>query len=347
MKNADPDFAIEFIAQLLFSCIFLILTAMTSITPLPKIALLILIHMSEENQRRIAAMFDFVYAPDPASRAAMIAAAADPAHAVHATQAVLTNGTAGLSAVEMRALPNLTLVCAQGAGVENIDAVHAAAHGIEVANGAGTNENVVADQALALLLAVVRAIPQFDRACREGVWRDALPMRPQLSGKCLGVVGLGNIGQKIARRAAAFDMQIAYCGRSQRPDVSYPYYAHVAELAAWSDVLVLATPGGAATRHLVSSAELKALGPDGYLVNIGRGSVVDTAALAQALRNGEIAGAGLDVYESEPLPPAALLDLPNVVLSPHVAGRSPEAINASISAFMAHAARHFASRGHE
>ena len=317
---------------------------MTSIASSPKIPLLILIHMSEENQRRIAAMFDFVYAPDPASRAAMIAAAADPAHPVHATQAVLTNGTAGLTASEMQALSNLTLVCAQGAGVENIDAVHAAAHGIEVANGAGTNENVVADQALALMLAVVRAIPQFDRACRDGIWRDALPMRPQLSGKRLGVVGLGAIGQKIARRAAAFDMQIAYCGRSQRSEISYPYFPQVVQLAAWCDVLVLATPGGAATRHLVGSAELKALGAGGYLVNIGRGSVVDTAALAQALRDGDIAGAGLDVYESEPLPPAVLLDLPNVVLSPHVAGRSPEAINASISTFLEHATRHFASR---
>lgn len=341
MKNEDHDFAIKSIVLIPN---FYVHTNMTAIEKSPKISLLILIHMSQDSLVRIGAVCDFQYAPDPASRAAMIAAAADPAHQMHVTQAVLTNGTTGFTASEMAALPQLTLVCALGAGVENIDAEHAAAHGIEIANGAGTNEDVVADHALALLLAVVRAIPQFDRACRDGVWRDALPMRPQLAGKRLGVVGLGAIGQKIARRAAAFDMEIAYCSRSQRSDVSYPWYPQVVQLAAWGDVLVLATPGGAATRHLISSTELKALGPGGYLVNIGRGSVVDTAALAQALRIGEIAGAALDVYESEPVPPAALLNLPNVVLSPHVAGRSPEAIEASVGTFLEHAMRHFASR---
>jgi len=301
--------------------------------------LLVLIAMGEARLVPLRERFELVYAPDKTTRA----------HAV-ATQGanvriVLTNGTTGLTAAEIDAMPTLTLVCAFGAGHENIDVAHARARGVAVANGAGTNDDCVADHAMALLLGSVRALTQLDRACRDGVWRDALPMRPQVSGKKLGILGLGAIGRKIARRAAAFDMAVAYHNRSRIDGLPYAYLSSAEALARWCDAMVVATPGGAATRHLVDARVLGALGPNGFLVNVARGSVVDTEALAEALRSGVIAGAALDVYESEPAPPAALLDLPNVLLTPHVAGWSPEATQASVDRFMANAEGHFAGRG--
>jgi lactate dehydrogenase-like 2-hydroxyacid dehydrogenase len=137
-------------------------------------------------------------------------------------------------------------------------------------------------------------------------------------------------------------MEVGYHNRSARSDVAHRYFADVMALAAWADVLVIATPGGADTQHLVNAQVLQALGPRGYVVNIARGSVIDTAALAQALRDGTIAGAGLDVYASEPAPPAELLDLDTVVLTPHVAGWSPEAVQASVDRFLENARRHLA-----
>jgi lactate dehydrogenase-like 2-hydroxyacid dehydrogenase len=301
-----------------------------------KPSLLILIPLHDESLAQVRASFDVVYAPTPAERSAAV-----PAHGA-ALRAVLTNGTNGLSADELDQLPNLEFVSALGAGYENIAVERARERGIVLCNGAGTNDDCVADHAFALLLAVVRDIPQRDRATREGVWRDALPMRPSVSGKRLGVVGLGNIGSKVARRAAGFDIETGYHNRKPRAGETLRYFDSVTSLAQWSDYLVVATPGGAATHHLIDHAVLEALGPRGFLVNVSRGSVVDTAALAQALQAGTIAGAGLDVYEGEPKPPAALVTLDNVVLTPHVAGTSPEAIGASVRNFIENATRHFA-----
>ena len=160
----------------------------------------------------------------------------------------------------------------------------------------------------------------------------------------MGILGLGTIGRKIAQRGAAFDMTVGYHNRSRRPEVSLRYFDTLLDLAAWCDFLVVATPGGAGTRHLVDAPVLRALGADGFLVNIARGSIVDTEALANALRNGQFGGAGLDVYESEPQPPAALLDLPNVVLTPHVAGSSPEAKQATLESFLDNASLHFSGQ---
>ncbi|HEY9065528.1 MAG TPA: 2-hydroxyacid dehydrogenase [Burkholderiaceae bacterium] len=305
-----------------------------------KPVLLVLIPMPEPRLEQLRERFEVHHAPSPAQRADAVA--------VHgaAIQVVLTNGTTGLRADEIEAMPNLTLACALGAGYENLALDAARARGIVLANGAGTNDDCVADHALALMLACVRTIPQFDAACRRGLWRDALTMQPQLAYKRLGVLGMGMIGRKIAQRAAAFEMPVGYHNRSARSDLPAPYryFESVQALAQWCDVLVVAAPGGAATRHLVDASVLKALGPGGYLVNIARGSLVDTAALATALRAGEIAGAGLDVYESEPQPPAELLDLPNVVLTPHVAGTSPEAVQASLQCFLDNAELHFAGK---
>jgi D-3-phosphoglycerate dehydrogenase len=301
----------------------------------PAPVLLILNPMADAHRDAIAAVYDVIYAPGSTPRAEAIAR--DGAR----IEAVLTIGSIGLTAAEIDAMPRLSLVCALGAGYENIAVAHAKSRGIVVANGAGTNDDCVADHAMALLLAAVRAIPQFDRACRAGVWRSELPTQPNVSGKRLGLLGFGAIGRKIARRAAGFDMEIGYCTRTARDDADHPWFDSATALAAWCDFLIAATPGGPSTRHLVDARVLAALGPQGYLVNISRGSVVDTAALADALRHGRIRGAGLDVYESEPQPPVELLAFDGVVLTPHVAGTSPEAVQATVDRFLANAKRHF------
>lgn len=302
-------------------------------SPVP--ALLVLNPIADAHRDAIAAVYEVIYAPDATQRAAAISRDGPR------VQAVLTIGSIGLTAAEMDAMPELSLVCALGAGYENIAVAHATSRGIVVANGAGTNDDCVADHAMALLLAAVRAIPQFDRACRAGVWRSALPTQPNVSGKRLGLLGFGAVGRKIARRAAAFDMPIGYCTRTARDDVDHRWFDSATALAGWCDFLIVATPGGASTRHLVNADVLAALGPQGYLVNISRGSVVDTAALADALRHGCIRGAGLDVYESEPQPPIELFEFDGVVLTPHVAGTSPEAIQATVDRFLQNAALHF------
>lgn len=299
--------------------------------------LLVLIHLSDSSFATISEHYDILYAPDKQRRADMIAG---PAKHV---AVVLTNGGTGLTADEMRALPRLQLVCAFGAGYENVDVAHAESASIDIATGAGTNEDCVADHAMGLLLATVRHIPALDQTTRAGGWRDSLPLQPQVTGKRLGIVGLGNIGKKIARRAAGFDIDVGYCNRKKRDDVDFHYFPDVAQLAAWADFIIIAAPGGADTKHLVSERVINELGPQGYLVNIGRGSIVDTAALAAALREGRLAGAGLDVYESEPKPPQELIGLSNVVLTPHIAGWSPESIDASVQQFLRNCEEHFAA----
>ena len=278
--------------------------------------------------------FDVIYAPEADQAEAAIAA-----HGA-CVQCVCTIGASGLSAAQMQRMPQLTLVCAMGAGYENIDVTYAKAHGIAVGNGAGTNDECVADHAMGLLIAAVRGIVKLDKATRAGIWRSAMPLPANVSGKRLGIVGLGTIGAKIAKRAAAFDMQIGYHNRKPKEGVSHQYFDDLLALAAWADVLLVATPGGAGTKHLVNAVILKALGERGVVVNIARGSVIDTQALAEALRNGRLAGAGLDVYESEPLPPQELMDLDSVVLTPHVGGWSPEAVQNSVDRFIANMRNH-------
>ena len=306
---------------------------------LDKIPLLVISAQSKAHQAVLAERFDLTYAPTAAERAAAIAT-----HGAR-IRAVLTIGVIGLTAEEIAVMPALELVCCMGAGYELVAVEAARARGIAVANGAGTNDACVADHAFGLVIAAVRNFRELDRLCRDGVWRLAIEQPPQVSGKRLGIVGLGNIGLKVARRGEAFDMPVGYHNRNPRKGVAHRYFDSVLALAQWCDVLVLAAPGGAATQHMVDAQVLDALGPQGFLVNVGRGSVVDTDALAAALREGRIAGAGIDVYESEPERPEALIGLPNVLLTPHLAGWSPESTEASFQRFLANAEGHFAGRG--
>ncbi|AKM32362.1 hydroxyacid dehydrogenase [Pandoraea faecigallinarum] len=248
---------------------------------------------------------------------------------------VLTNGTTGLSAAQMDALPQLGLVCAFGAGYERIDVAAAARRGIAVAHAPNTNGETVADHALALMLAVSRGLITLDRAVKAGGWAKHRAPRPTLHGARLGVVGLGNIGHAIAMRAEGFGMSVGYHARTVRPGCRWQHFHTIGELADASDFLVLACPGGPATRHLVNAEVLARLGASGFLVNVARGSVVDTSALIEALCDGVIAGAALDVFEDEPTVPSALRMLENVVLTPHVSGRSPAALQAQVDLLLA------------
>ncbi len=257
---------------------------------------------------------------------------------------ILTNGTTDIPRALIEALPGLSIICAQGVGHEGVDLQATRDHGIAVTNGTGTNAPSVADHAMALMLAVMRDLPGLDRFVRAGGWRKGDTMRPMVTGKRAGILGLGDIGQRIARRCAGFDMPIAYHNRRPIADVDYAYASSPLALAAMSDVLMIAVPGGAATRHIIGAAELEALGPQGFLVNVGRGSVVETGALIAALRDGRLAGAALDGGEGEPDVPPALLELPNVILSPHMAGRAPETIAATLTLVLRNLEARFAGR---
>ena len=261
-----------------------------------------------------------------------------------AIRAIITNGTTLISADLIDALPNLGIICAQGVGFEGIDLAAAQARGIVVTHGHGANAECVADHTLALMLALLRDIRTNDAIVRDGGWRDGDTMRPIASGKRLGILGLGDIGRRIARRAAAFNMTVAYHNRREMPESGFCYHASPLALAEWADILVVVVPGGSETRHLIGAAELAALGPAGFLVNVGRGSVVDTAALIAALTHHRLAGAALDVVEGEPVVPAALRALPNVLLTPHMAGRSPESTAATIGLVIDNLVAHLAGK---
>jgi lactate dehydrogenase-like 2-hydroxyacid dehydrogenase len=220
-------------------------------------------------------------------------------------------------------LPALEIVASFGVGYDNVDAPLAASRGVVVTNTPGVLDEEVADLAIGLLIATIRQLPQADRFVRDGRWPDgAFPLSPTLRGRKIGILGLGAIGKAIARRLAGFDVEIAYHGRSRKADVHYAYHPTLGGLAAASDVLIVIVPGGAATRHAVDRAVLAALGPNGVLINVSRGSVVDEDALIDALRTGTILAAGLDVYADEPNVPHALIDLPNTVLLPHLGSAS-------------------------
>jgi lactate dehydrogenase-like 2-hydroxyacid dehydrogenase len=226
-------------------------------------------------------------------------------------------------------LPNAEIISSFGVGYDNVDAAEAGRRGIIVTNTPGVLDDEVADLTLGLLLATLRKIPQADRYLREGRWLEApFPLSSTLRDRKVGIVGLGRIGKAIARRLSGFDVSIAYHGRTQQDDVAFTYHPTAVGLAQACDVLIVITPGGASTRHLINAEVLKALGPNGILINVARGSVVDEQALIEALRSGTILSAGLDVYEDEPRVPQELIDLEHVVLLPHIASGSVHTRNA-------------------
>jgi len=220
-------------------------------------------------------------------------------------------------------LPALEVIANFGVGYDNIDAADAARRGVVVTNTPGVLDDEVADLAIGLLLATIRQLPQADRHVRTGAWPNGpFPLSPTLRGRRIGILGMGGIGRAIARRLAGFDVAIAYHSRREHPDTGLAYHPTLLSLAAASDVLIVIVPGDAATRHMVDRVVLAALGRDGIVINVARGSVVDQDALIEALEAGTILSAGLDVYADEPHVPQALIDLPQVVLLPHIGSAS-------------------------
>jgi lactate dehydrogenase-like 2-hydroxyacid dehydrogenase len=223
----------------------------------------------------------------------------------------------------MRRLPNLEIVASFGVGYEHVDAKWAGEHEIIVTHTPGVLDDEVADMAMALTIMAVRRLPQAERHLRAGEWLNgAFPLTSSLRGRTMGIVGLGRIGKAIAARAVSFGLDVVYHGRRAQPEIPYRFYSSLIEMAKACDILMISAPGGPETRGLVGADVLAALGPDGVLVNIARGTLVDEKALIEALKAGTILAAGLDVFENEPHVPAELIALDNAVLLPHVGSAS-------------------------
>lgn len=243
-------------------------------------------------------------------------------------RAMITAGGQVIPASVLDTLPSLGAIICYGTGYDGVDLAEAARRNIVVGNSPAANAAAVADLAMTLMLATTRRLMPADEYVRGGGWSGGKPaplMRPPhgMTGRKVGIYGMGEIGRKIAARCAAFETEVGYYSRSKH-DVPYAYHASLAALAEWSDILMIAVRAGADTQHAVNADILKLLGPQGTVVNISRGSVIDQNALVAALEDKVIAGAGLDVFEKEPHAPDALTSLPNVVLTPHVGGHTIE-----------------------
>jgi len=256
-----------------------------------------------------------------------------------------TFGPLAIDGKLMDALPKLEIISNFGVGVDAINLDDAKKRRIIVTNTPDVLNECVADTAIALVLNTLRKFPQSERHLRAGHWvaRGAYPLTTSLGGKTLGVLGLGRIGEAVAKRAAACGMKIRYHNRNKK-DVPYPYDPDPAALAKNSDVLMVVTPGGSETARLVNEKVLQALGPDGYLVNIARGSVVDEPVLLRYLQEKKIAGAGLDVYADEPRVPPEFFTLDNAVIFPHVASATVETRKAMGELQVENLRRHFAGK---
>ena len=252
-------------------------------------------------------------------------------------------GESSVSRQLMEQLPALEIVSIMGVGYDGVDVAAALERRIAVTHTPNVLNDEVADLAFGLMLSVARQIPQADRYVRQGRWaRDgAMPLARKVSGARLGIVGLGRIGLAIAKRAEAFGMPVAYTARGVKPGAAYSFYPTATALAAQVDFLIVITPGGAGTRHLINAEVLQALGPGGYLINVARGSVVDEVALIDALQKGVIAGAGLDVFEKEPHVPEAFWAMDNVVLTPHIGSATRQTRQAMADLAAANLQAHF------
>jgi lactate dehydrogenase-like 2-hydroxyacid dehydrogenase len=240
--------------------------------------------------------------------------------------AVATDGHYGVKPDVMAHLPNLKVISCYGVGYDNIDAKACAARGIVVTHTPNVLNAEVANTALLLWLATSRRLVRDDRYIRDGRWakEGPTPLTRSVDNRTIGFLGMGRIGEEIARRLQIFNPTIVYHTRTKKPDSPYRYYADLVDMARDVDVLICITPGGAATRHLVNRAVLDALGPEGTLINVGRGTVVDEGEMVKALAEGRLGNAGLDVFEAEPKVPEALYAMDNVTLLPHVGSATVE-----------------------
>ena len=261
-------------------------------------------------------------------------------------RAVVTTGALGLKAADMAALPALEIIAVNGVGLDGVDLDAARARGIAVTTTPNVLTDDVADVALGLLLASVRHIVLLDRFVRDGAWERRETVKPAFSlrGKTAGIFGFGQIGQAIALRLAAFGVQVRYYQPRAKPGVTAPRAESLLALAHESDYLIVCAPGTPATRHAVNAEVLAALGPQGTLINIARGALIDEEAMTEALAEGRLGAAGLDVFADEPKVPAALRALPNVVLTPHVGSLTVETRHAMGQLVVDNLQAHFAGQ---
>jgi len=235
-------------------------------------------------------------------------------------RAIATGGQFAVTAATMEKMPKLEIVSNFGVGYDSVDAKWAGGHGIVVTNTPDVLNDEVADTTVALLLNTLRELPEAEKYLRAGKWLEKpYPLTNTLRDRTIGIVGMGRIGKTIAKRLEGFDRPIVYHSRKPAADVPYKHYPDLVTMAKDVDVLIAIVPGGPATKNMISAEVLKALGPNGVLINVARGSVVDEPALIEALQNKTILAAGLDVFAQEPKVPQALIDMKNVVLLPHVA----------------------------
>ena len=259
--------------------------------------------------------------------------------------AVASSNSGGINGATMAKLPKLKTIAHFGVGYDTVDVEGARARGISVTNTPDVLTDEVADLAIALMLAAVRKVPQGDRYVRDGKWsKGAMALTESVQGKTVGIVGMGRIGRAIAKRAAAFGVKLAYQGPNKKSDLAWDYYKDPVDLAKASDIVIVACPGGEATKGLVSRAVIEAIGPKGTLVNIARGSVVDEPALIEALQSGKLGHAGLDVFADEPRVPDAFMAMENVVLQPHVASATHQTRKAMGQLVIDNLAAHFAGK---
>ena len=263
---------------------------------------------------------------DAADKAAFLKSVADKVRAI-----VIAYTADKVDGAFMQRFPKLEQISSFGVGYDHIDAKWAGEHGIIVTNTPEVLNEEVADTALGLLLCTVREFPQSDRYVRAGKWTQAqYPLtKATLRNRTVGMVGMGRIGKAIARRLEAFGVPVVYHSRNRQAGVAYKYYPKLLDMAREVDTLMVIVPGGAATKNMINAEVLKALGPNGILINMARGSVVDEPALIEALQNRTIYSAGLDVFAKEPQVPKELLDMDHVVLFPHL-GSSTEVTRAAM-----------------
>lgn len=244
----------------------------------------------------------------------------------HSVKAMLCSGGTPITADVLRLLPSLQLLVTTSAGLNHIDLPECRRSGIAVANAGTVFSEDVADIAVGLLIDVLRKMSAADRYVRLGLWvnKGEYSLGSKLSGKRIGIVGLGSIGLEVAKRLEAFGCTISFTSRKKKLSISYPYFSNVCELASNSDALIICCALTDQTRHMINMEVLLALGKDGVIVNIARGAVIDEKEMVRCLVQGEIGGAGLDVFENEPQVPKELFELDNVVLSPHLAVHTSE-----------------------
>lgn len=266
-----------------------------------------------------------------------------PVEAAQAIRALVVAGEFPLDKALIESLPNLGLIACFTSGYDGIDVDWARGRGLEVTHAPAVNHEDVADHALGLILDARRQITLGDRSLRAGQWTpESKTITRSLNGARLGIVGLGLIGQALARRAEACRMEIAWWGPNEKPDAGWPRAVSLEALAKRSDILAVCCRADESNRGLVSRPVLDALGPDGLLVNVARGQLVDEEALIAALREGRLGAAALDVFEQEPTPAARWADVPNTVLTPHTAGATNEAVQGMLALLMANLAAFFA-----